>query len=110
MIRFPNVQKKAQEEVDRATGGKRLPEYDDQESLPYIQALVREVVRWRPLLPLGLAHGNHEDDTYNDLYIPKGGPAFSSCVAADVGMENVNRQHHPPQRLVIIVAVLILNS
>ncbi len=37
MIRFPNVQKKAQEEVDRATGGKRLPEYDDQESLPYIQ-------------------------------------------------------------------------
>ncbi|KJA13000.1 hypothetical protein HYPSUDRAFT_60128 [Hypholoma sublateritium FD-334 SS-4] len=72
MILFPDAQKKAQEEIDRVTRGKRLPEYDDEGSLPYIQALVREVVRWKPLLPLCLAHANDEDDMYKGYYIPKG--------------------------------------
>lgn len=89
MILFPDIQKKAQEEVDRVTGGKRLPEYDDQESLPYIQALVREVVRWKPLLPLGLAHANNEDDTYKGYYIPKGVFMFSSCAGAEVASEKI---------------------
>jgi len=71
MISFPDVQKKAQEEIDRVTRGERLPEYGDQEALPYIQALVREVVRWKPLVPLGLAHANSECDTYKGYYIPK---------------------------------------
>lgn len=99
MILFPDIQKKGQESVDRVTGGKRLPEYGDQESLPYIQALIREVVRWRPLLPLGLAHSNNEGDMYKGYYIPKGALLFSSCAGADGGRKTVNRQHHPPQRL-----------
>ena len=99
MILYPDVQKRAQEEVDRITGRKRLPEYDDQESMPYVQALVREVVRWKPLLPLGLAHANNKSDMYKGHFIPKGVSAFPSFADAEAARENMNRQYHPCKRL-----------
>lgn len=43
MVLYPEVQIKAQAEIDRVTEGTRLPEYDDQKSLPYMQAVIREV-------------------------------------------------------------------
>lgn len=44
MICFPEVQMKAQVELDRVVGG-RLPDLDDMEDLPYLFALVREILR-----------------------------------------------------------------
>lgn len=52
MINNPNVQKKAQEELDRVIGTDRLPLLSDRGSLPYVEALVKEVLRWHPILPL----------------------------------------------------------
>ncbi len=72
MASYPEIQRKAQEEVDRVTGGQRLPEFDDRIHMPYTQAIVREVLRWRPLFPLGLPHASMEDDVYNGYFIPKG--------------------------------------
>jgi hypothetical protein len=74
MITFPDVQKKAQSEIDRVIGSDRLPNYDDQLSLPYVTAVLREVVRWKPLVPLGLPHASKNDDIYQGYYIPKGKP------------------------------------
>ena len=51
MILFPDVQRKAQEELDRVVGRDRLPEYEDQSSLPYVKALHREVMRYEWSLP-----------------------------------------------------------
>jgi len=45
MISFPEAQLKAQEELDRVLQG-RLPEYNDLKDLPYIAALVKEILRW----------------------------------------------------------------
>lgn len=45
MTLFPDVQKKAQAEVDRVTGGNRLPEFEDREQMPYVNALLKEVLR-----------------------------------------------------------------
>jgi hypothetical protein len=50
---YPNVQKKAQQEIDRVTGGNRLPTVDDYDALPYMRALVKEVIRWAPVAPIG---------------------------------------------------------
>ena len=50
---YPDVQKKAQQEIDRVTGGNRLPTLDDYDSLPYMRALVKEVIRWAPVAPIG---------------------------------------------------------
>lgn len=50
----PEVVKKAQEELDRVTGGERLPTFDDRVELPYIDCIMKEVFRYveRWLLPV----------------------------------------------------------
>ena len=53
MVLHPEVQRKAQAEVDRVIGGDRLPTLADQPNLPYVDALVQEVLRWNPAGPLG---------------------------------------------------------
>lgn len=45
MVQFPEIQKKAQAELDRVVGNHRLPDYDDQDSLPYFAAMMKEVLR-----------------------------------------------------------------
>lgn len=52
MARHPEVQKRAQDELDRVLGGSRLPVMADREALPYVTALIREVYRWVPVAPL----------------------------------------------------------
>ncbi len=53
MILFPDIQARAQAELDAVVGTDRLPTFDDRKSLPYIEALMREVLRWHPPPPLG---------------------------------------------------------
>lgn len=54
MLRFPEVQKKAQAEIDAVIGTNRLPRVSDRPSLPYIRSVVTEVYRWLPAVPLGM--------------------------------------------------------
>ena len=70
MLLFPEVQKKAQEELMKVVGPHRLPEYDDEESLPYIRALAKECLRWRSVVPLSVPHRSIEDDEYRGYKIP----------------------------------------
>lgn len=49
---FPHTLKRAQEEVDAVVGRDRLPTFDDFEELHYIRAMVKEVLRWRPVVCL----------------------------------------------------------
>ena len=53
MAKHPDVQEKAQAELDAVVGQDRLPEYADRASLPYIEAIISELLRWQPVLPLG---------------------------------------------------------
>ena len=45
MVLHPHVLQKAHEEIDRVVGTSRLPDFDDRESLPYIEAIFQEVLR-----------------------------------------------------------------
>lgn len=54
MVMHPEVVKKAQDELDRIVGHDRLPDFSDRESLPYISAIIQEVLRWNPVAPLGM--------------------------------------------------------
>ncbi|TCD67111.1 hypothetical protein EIP91_000574 [Steccherinum ochraceum] len=72
MVLYPDIQKKAQDEIDRVIGSSRLPDYSDMDSLPYIEAVVRELLRWNPVIPLGVPHRLMEDDVYNGYFIPRG--------------------------------------
>ena len=53
MIAYPEKQTKCQEELECVIGRSRMPTLADQNSLPYIRATVRELLRWRPVVPLG---------------------------------------------------------
>jgi cytochrome P450 len=50
---YPEVQRRAQEELDRIVGRGRLPEYSDKDNLPYLDGVVRESLRWLPVVPMG---------------------------------------------------------
>lgn len=92
MALFPEVQRKAQSELDIVVGPHRLPEFSDLDSLPYIRAVVMEAWRWMPIAPLGFPRGASEEDTYKGYRIPKGTLCFavrralhfSSWMSADV--------------------------
>ena len=71
MIMFPEVQKKAQAELDHVVGH-RLPTWSDKDKLPYIMGVVQEAFRWSPIGPMGIAHQADEDVEYEDYVIPKG--------------------------------------
>ncbi|KAJ3512409.1 hypothetical protein NLJ89_g3543 [Agrocybe chaxingu] len=70
MTLFSDTQAKAQEELDRVVGQDRLPSFDDEPNLPYLSALIKEVIRWRAVGPLGLPHVLEKDDVYNGYFIP----------------------------------------
>lgn len=53
MLANPEAQAKAQAELDAVVGHGRLPEFSDQDSLPYLTAIVKEVLRWKSVLPMG---------------------------------------------------------
>ncbi|KAF3074181.1 cytochrome P450 [Trichoderma afarasin] len=72
MILFPEVQKKAQEEIDRVVGSDRLPGYEDQDNLPYTTAVAKEALRYFSIVPIGTAHRAEEEITFRGYRIPKG--------------------------------------
>jgi cytochrome P450 len=52
MVLHPHVMRRAQAQLDAVVGRDRLPSFDDKDSLPYLQAVVRETLRWRPAAPM----------------------------------------------------------
>ena len=53
IAQYPEVQRKAQAQIDAVIGRGRLPDFEDRERLPYVEAVLKELFRWRPPLPLG---------------------------------------------------------
>ncbi|KAK7015191.1 hypothetical protein VNI00_019160 [Paramarasmius palmivorus] len=68
---FPEVQAKAQAEIEAVVGNDRLPSFQDQKSLPYIDALVKELYRWLPIVPLAVPHRAMQDSVFQGYFIPK---------------------------------------
>ncbi|GLB44585.1 putative cytochrome p450 [Lyophyllum shimeji] len=81
MVRNPGVFRKVQDEMDRVVGTERLPTLDDRGSLPYLECVLKEVLRWNPPAPLGLPHRLMEDDVYRGYHIPKGASVFTNIFA-----------------------------
>lgn len=68
----PDIQKRAQEELDRVVGRDRLPTIEDEKNLPYCHAIVKEIERCHNPFWLGTPHVASEDFTYKGKFIPKG--------------------------------------
>ena len=87
MAMYPEVLRKAQAEIDTVVGVNRLPDFNDRPHLPYVNAIIKETMRWKMVLPIGkrffnvllqlfimagFAHMAIEDDEYDGCFIPKG--------------------------------------
>lgn len=53
MILYPRVQEKLRAEIEAATEGMRFPTFNEVKDLPYLTAVIKETLRWRPIGPLG---------------------------------------------------------
>ncbi|KAJ7480162.1 cytochrome P450 [Mycena galericulata] len=72
MALYPDVQAKAQSEIDSVVGNDRLPGFSDKEQLPYTTALALEVHRWHTVVPTGVPHRVTEDNVHEGYFFPKG--------------------------------------
>ncbi|KAH9863468.1 hypothetical protein IAQ61_009746 [Plenodomus lingam] len=71
MTYYPQFLPMLHEELDRVCGD-RLPRSEDRPSLPFLRAIIRECIRWRPPVPTGIPHYLSQDDEYDGYHIPKG--------------------------------------
>ena len=94
MMLNPSAQEMAQAEIDKVVGSQRLPTMDDRPNLPYVNALLKEVLRWNTIVPMGelehylpgallfirllngvpigFPHVASQDDIYEGYLFPKG--------------------------------------
>ncbi|KAJ7496489.1 cytochrome P450 [Mycena latifolia] len=72
MLANPEAQKKAQAELDSVIGTGHLPDFTDAAALPYVSAIVKEVLRWRNVGPIAIPHYLSVDDEYRGYRIPAG--------------------------------------
>ena len=100
MVAYPETQARAQAELDAVVGHARVPTFADYPHLPYIRAMVKETLRWRPVAPLAPPHRSIEDDWYDGMFIPKG----TNCIAntwnlnRDPEVYGKNAEHFDPGR------------
>uniref|UniRef100_P9WEI5 Cytochrome P450 monooxygenase claT n=1 Tax=Ampulloclitocybe clavipes TaxID=56467 RepID=CLAT_AMPCV len=94
MILHPEVQKKAQNEVDAVVGRDRLPTLDDRARLPYVECVLKECLRWGTPVPLTIPHRLSQVDEYNGHILPEG----TLCVANIWAMLHDERIYPEPHR------------
>lgn len=68
----PAVAKRAQQEIDDIVGSDRIPQFEDMPAMPYMDAIIKEVLRWQPVTPLGAPHSTDTDQEYMGYRIPRG--------------------------------------
>ncbi|QSZ34961.1 hypothetical protein DSL72_007823 [Monilinia vaccinii-corymbosi] len=74
LLLHPTIFQRARKLLDQTIGLDRLPSLKDRDNpkLVYLEYIVQEIVRWRPLSPLGVPHKSLHDDVYNGMFIPRG--------------------------------------
>ena len=82
MVLHPEVQARAQAEIDAVVGRDRMPSFADRDALPYIRAVVRESLRWRMVGPLGVPRTTVQDDVYEGRHIAAGTMVMASIWSA----------------------------
>lgn len=102
MLLYPEVQRKAQSEVDKVVGNTRMPTMEDESSLQYIRACMKETLRWMPTTILGaVPHAVTQDDTYNGYLIPKGAGVLNNVWGIHMDPErHLNPRQFNPERYI----------
>ncbi|KAG9300562.1 hypothetical protein G9A89_000082 [Geosiphon pyriformis] len=92
LVNHPEFQQKAHEELDRVVGHERLPTTSDFSSLLYIQSLIKETLRWAPVVPIIFRY-LEQDDTYMGYHIPKNSTIVSNIYALNSDKNRYEKPH-----------------
>ncbi|KAJ7134309.1 cytochrome P450 [Mycena epipterygia] len=71
MVLHPDIQRRAQDEIDSVVCGGRMPDLSDRPLLPYVDCIIQEVYRFHPAAPM-ILHATMKDDDYSGYHIPAG--------------------------------------
>ncbi|XP_032047675.1 cytochrome P450 2C4-like isoform X2 [Aythya fuligula] len=76
LLKYPQIQEKVQEEIDRVVGRSRRPCVADRTQMPYTDAVAHEIQRFITLIPLSIPHAVTKDIYFREHFIPKGTTIF----------------------------------
>ncbi|KJA29694.1 hypothetical protein HYPSUDRAFT_125785 [Hypholoma sublateritium FD-334 SS-4] len=89
LLSNPAALKEAQDQLDSVVKPGHLPDFEDEDSLPFITAIIKEGLRWNSIIP-SVIHMLKSDDEYRGLYIPGG-----SIVIANTWAMLHNEEYYP---------------
>ncbi|KAG9480895.1 hypothetical protein GDO78_010261 [Eleutherodactylus coqui] len=94
LIKYPHIQKKLQEEIDRVVGQGRMPTAEDRAKLPYVQAFIYESLRLSSFVPMTIPHSTTSDVIIDGFYIPRNTIVFVNQWSVN---HDVNKWTNPDQ-------------
>ncbi|KAG9293118.1 hypothetical protein G9A89_016480 [Geosiphon pyriformis] len=106
LAKFPKVQKKIQDELDLVVGKGKLYNMEHKQDLHYLQATIKESLRFRPPIRFLIPHGNTEDDIYRGYHIP----AKSTIIFNIFSMNMDPLLYENPEMSVVILGHVFIPS
>ncbi|KAG9464743.1 hypothetical protein GDO78_019454 [Eleutherodactylus coqui] len=92
MIKYPEIQKNVQNEIERIIGSSE-PQFEHRQKMPYTNAVIHEIQRFSNIIPTNLPHATAQDVTFKGYFIPKGTyviPLLTSVLRDEAHFEKPN--------------------